>query len=223
MNLIGYIRVSTTGQEDNTSLEEQRRRLEAYCDAMGHTLVKVYAEVRSAKSTETRPEFNQALEAVKKADGLIALKLDRIARNTRDVLILVEDILEPLNKALVLLDLNVDTSTPTGKMILTVMAAVAQLERDVIKERTQTGRRVKASSGGYAYGAPPYGFVSVDGELVAVPEEQAVIELIKRHRRSGKSLRSVAKYLNESGHRTKWGKEWAATQVSDVLRRLKVG
>ena len=66
------------------------------------------------------------------ADGIVALKLDRIARNTRDVLALVEDVLQPSNKALVLLDLNVDTSTPTGRMILTVMAAVAQLERDNI-------------------------------------------------------------------------------------------
>ena len=128
MKLVGYVRVSTKNQEDNTSLADQERRIKAYCEAFGHELINLYVEVGSGKNTKDREQFNLALEDVKNnADGIIALKLDRIARNTRDVLALVEDVLQPDNKALVLLDLQVDTSSPTGKMILTVMAAVATL------------------------------------------------------------------------------------------------
>lgn len=153
-------------------------------------------------------------------DGIVAVKLDRIARNTRDVLALVEDTLQPNNKALVLLDLQVDTSTPTGRMILTVMAAVATLERDVINERTQGGRKAKAEQGGYAYGSPKFGTQAVEGELVPNEKEQEIIEIIRRHHKSGKSLRAIADYLNQHGYPSKRGGVWKHTSIKTVLDRL---
>jgi site-specific DNA recombinase len=217
MKLVGYIRVSSESQRENTSLTEQRKKIEAYCYAMGHELVRVFEEVQSAKNTD-RPEFVSALGMVREsADGIIAIKLDRIARNTRDVLALVEDVLQPANKALVLLDLQVDTSTPTGRMILTVMAAVATLERDVIQERTVTGRKAKSDAGGYAYGSPRFGQKVVAGELVADESEQAAITAAKRHKRSGKSLGQIAKWLNENGYKTKRGGPWHPQTVRRAI------
>lgn len=223
MKLVGYVRVSSESQSENTSLAEQQRRIAAYCDAFGHELVKVFVEVGSAKNMDHRPEFQSALEMVaNEADGIIALKLDRVARNARDVLTLVEDTLQPNNKALVLLDLQVDTSNPTGKMILTVMAAVAELERNTINERTQGGRKAKASQGGYAYGSPAYGLKSDgDGNLVKNESESATIETIRRHRKSGKSYQQIADYLTSQSIPTKRGKTWSATQVKRVYDRLK--
>ena len=224
MKLVGYCRVSSEGQEDNTSLENQRRRIEAYCDAYEHELIAVFIEVGSGKDTTHRPEFNKAMELVAtEADGIVALKLDRVARSCRDVLVLVEDVLQPNNKALVLLDLNVDTSTPTGKMILTMMAAVAELERATINERCQGGRKVKAEAGGYAYGSPAFGYIAQDGQLVAVKGEQEAIEVIRRHRRSGKSYARIADYLNGQGIPTKRGKLWSPMQVQRVVSRLRAG
>jgi len=221
MKLVGYIRVSSESQADNTSLVEQRKKIEAYCYAFGHELIAVFEEVGSGKDAEHRPQFQQALDMVRiGADGIVATKLDRIARNTRDVLALVEDTLQPNNKALVLLDLQVDTSTPTGRMILTVMAAVATLERDVINERTQGGRKAKAENGGYAYGAPKFGEVAIASELVVNESEQKVIDIIRRHHKSGKSLRAIAEYLNENGYTAKRGKAWQHTSVKAVLDRL---
>jgi len=217
MKLIGYIRVSTAAQEDNTSLEEQERRLKAYCEAYGHKLVKVYREVASAKNTISRPVFNEALNALAKADGIVSTKLDRVARSTRDVLTLIEDTLQPSNKALILLDQNIDTSSPYGMMVLTMMAAVAQLERDVIRERTQTGRKAKDSAGGYAFGAPSFGFMSVDGVLVKHPDEYPVLQLMKNHRRAGKGLTEIANLLNSLGHTTKRGKPWTAVKVGETV------
>jgi site-specific DNA recombinase len=227
MKLIGYVRVSSKGQTDNTSIEEQKRRLRAYCEAHGHKLVKVYEETGSGKDTENRPQFQEAIEALSKADGLIAFKLDRVARNTADVLHLVNDVLKPASKALVLLDLNVDTSTPTGMMILTVMAAVAQLERDQINERCQIGRNAKKEQRGFIGGNVPYGF-DVLGEgrearLVENPQEQAILELIRKQKRGGKTTYAIAKYLNESGHQTKTGAKWSHVLVNKLLERLKQG
>jgi site-specific DNA recombinase len=96
MKLVGYIRVSTQEQADNTSLADQRKKIKSYCVAMGHELVEVFEEVGSGKNTTDRPLFTQALEAVRyRADGIIAAKLDRlwrkrsyrVARNTRDVIV----------------------------------------------------------------------------------------------------------------------------------------
>lgn len=221
MKLVGYVRVSTDGQEDNTSLASQQERIECYCKAFDHELVKVFVEVGSGKDMKNRPEFNKAMEMVKnEADGIVSLKLDRIARNCRDVLTLVEDVLQPNNKALVLLDLNVDTSTPTGKMILTMMAAVAELERAQINERTQSGRKAKAEKGGYAYGSPKFGQSSNDGELVENEDETKIIDIIRKHHKSGKKANQIAKYLNTQGIPTKRGKQWTQQGVINILNRL---
>jgi len=221
MKLVGYVRVSTDGQEDNTSLASQQERIECYCKAFDHELVKVFVEVGSGKDMKNRPEFNKAMEMVKnEADGIVSLKLDRIARNCRDVLTLVEDVLQPNNKALVLLDLNVDTSTPTGKMILTMMAAVAELERAQINERTQGGRKAKAEKGGYAYGSPKFGQSSNDGELVENEDETKIIDIIRKHHKSGKKANAIAKYLNAQGIPTKRGKLWTQQGVINILDRL---
>ncbi len=219
MRLIGYRRVSSDAQSDNTSLDEQERKVIAYCQAYGHDLVQIYTEVRSAKNAKDRPQLKAAIKSLENADGLIACKLDRVARNTRDVLTLVEDILQPKNKALILLDLNVDTSTPTGKLILTVMAAVATLERDVIRERTQAGRRAKSESGGFAFGSPPYGYESVNRALVPKEDEQSILTIMRRHRRSGKSYSRIADYLNANGIPSKQGKSWYGPQIAWALRR----
>lgn len=114
---------------------------------------------------------------------------------------------------------QIDTATPAGRMFLSMMGAFAQYERELINERTQGGRAAKAARGGYAYGAPRFGFRAVGGELIPHQEEQEVIELMKRHRRSGKSFAAIASYLNEREIPTKTGKgQWSATQVINILR-----
>jgi site-specific DNA recombinase len=222
MKLIGYVRVSSVGQEENSSLEDQQRRIQQYCDAMKHELVDVFVEVGSGKSTKTRPEFQNALQAVQdRADGIIAIKLDRITRNTRDVLQLVEEILEPYNKHLVLLDMNIDTSHPVGKMILTMMSAVAELERTNILERCSRGREFKKSKGLYVGGSPAFGMNVVVGQnqLEINAEEQEVIRIIRNARAHGMSLNAIAKDLNDREIPSKRGGRWYASSVRNVINR----
>jgi Recombinase len=88
-------------------------------------------------------------------------------------------------------------------------------------QRLEQGRRAKASLGGYAgYGSPAFGQRSLDGELTENPDEQQIIELIRRHHKSGKSLQQVADWLNQKGYTTKRGQQWQRISVKRVLDRL---
>ncbi len=88
-------------------------------------------------------------------------------------------------------------------------------------ERLEQGRQAKAAKGGYVgYGSPPFGQCSVNGELVDNPTEAEVIELIRRHHKSGKSLQKIANWLNNNGYKTKRGQLWQRISVKRVLDRL---
>ncbi len=92
---------------------------------------------------------------------------------------------------------------------------------NVIWERLEQARQAKAAQGGYAgYGSPAFGQRSVDGELVEDPTECQVIELIRRHHKSGKSLQKIADWLNQAGYTTKRGNPWRRISVKRVLDRL---
>jgi Recombinase len=98
----------------------------------------------------------------------------------------------------------------------------SNLSKDVSAwERLERGRQAKASSGGYAgYGSPAFGQRSVNGELVDDPTECEIIELIRRHHKSGKSLQKIADWLNTKGYTTKRGQSWQRFSVKRVLDRL---
>ena len=88
-------------------------------------------------------------------------------------------------------------------------------------ERLDQGRQAKAAHGGYAgYGSPAFGQQSVKGELIADPQEAEVVDLIRRHHKSGKSLQRIADWLNQQGYTTKRGKQWQRISVKRVLDRL---
>ena len=221
MRLVGYTRVSTADQANNTSLEDQRTRILSYGVAMGHEVVQCFSEVRSGKDTGNRPEFQRAIGMLKsgEADGLIVTKIDRLGRNVADLLKLVDEVIAPLGKSLVILESQIDTSSPQGRMVLTMIAAMAEMERSVIRERVERGRKAKADRGGYAFGAPRIGQKAVDGELVPDEAEQETIALIQRHRRSGKSHQKIADFLNAQSIPTKRGGIWHHSTVRKVLGR----
>ena len=224
MKLVGYTRVSTIDQRDNTSLDDQKTKIESYAIAMGHQIVKTFSDSISGKRADNRPDLQKAIAMLQsgEADGLIVAKLDRLGRNVRDILALVDDVLKPSDKALILLDLAIDTSTPAGRMVLTMMAALAEMERSLIRERVERGRAVKHEAGGYAYGAPQFGQKAENKELVADESEQAVIEVIRRHRRSGKSPQAIADFLNTGNYPTKRGGIWQHTTVRGIIKRLQI-
>lgn len=95
------------------------------------------------------------------------------------------------------------------------------LQRHKIWKRLDQGRQAKANDGGYAgYGSPAFGQQAIDGELVDDPNECQIIELIRRHHKSGKSLQKIANWLNQRGYTTKRGQSWQRISVKRVLDRL---
>jgi DNA invertase Pin-like site-specific DNA recombinase len=222
MKLIGYIRVSSEGQADNSSLDDQQDRINAYCTALNHELIGTYQDVQSGGKSENRKGLQTAIADVLagKADGIIVLKLDRLARLASDVLTLIDKQLQPNNKALVIIDINMDTSTATGKLVLTMLAGVAEFEKSQINERTKNGKKARAKTSPYANGgAPKFGCKADNKNLIADDKEQEIINIIKRHYKSGKSQRQIAEYLNKQGILSKQGKQWSSTTVGRILDR----
>jgi hypothetical protein len=94
-------------------------------------------------------------------------------------------------------------------------------QKHEIWQRLEQARQVKAAQGGYVgYGSPAFGQQSIDGELTENTDEQQIIELIRRHHKSGKSLQQVADWLNQNGYATKRGKQWQRISIKRVLDRL---
>ena len=138
-SLLGYHRVSSASQ----SLDLGR---EALIKA-GVPKNRIYEEKASAKSKDNRPQLQAMMKALREGDECVVHKLDRLARNAKDLLTIVESITNA-GASLNILDLGINTGTPVGKMIITVLGAVSELERSYINDRTRAGVRAYIESGG---------------------------------------------------------------------------
>jgi len=136
--LVGYARTSTVEQE--AGFEAQIRDLEAVgCEELFKEQVS---------SIGKREQLDQALKFVRKGDTLVITKLDRLARSTKHLLQITDD-LEARGAYLSILNLGIDTSTPTGKMMLTMLGAIAQFEREMMLERQREGIAKAKGEGKY--------------------------------------------------------------------------
>ena len=140
---VGYARVSTYGQK----LDVQLERLESYgCE-------KLFQEKMSGKEVNDRKQLQAALEFVREGDCFVVTKLDRLARSVQDLVSITQS-LENSGVDLIVLDQSIDTSTPTGRLMFHMLAAIGEFERELIQERAQEGRE-KARQAGIRFGRPP--------------------------------------------------------------------
>jgi len=217
-----YIRVSTTKQADEGySLDAQARELGAYCQANGWQVCDghIYIDAGlSGKSTD-RPQFQAMLEAAKdgKIQRIVATKLDRIARNLKDLLQTVDE-LKQYGCALVIKKEAFDTGTPQGVFVMQMLGAVSELERSMISERVQSGRLEKAKAGGFNGAPPPYGYSYQNEQFVIVPSQGHWVREIFASFLAGRSINSIAKDLNDKGAPTQKGGQWYAMTVQQILR-----
>ncbi len=224
---IGYIRVSTAGQAtDGVSLDAQKGRIRAWCDANGYALTDTFSDAGiSGKRADNRPGLRRALDAAcKQRAALVVYSLSRLARSTRDAI----EIAERLDKAgadLVSLTEKIDTTTAAGKMVFRMLAVLAEFERDLVSERTTAALAFKKRNG-ERIGGIPFGWeLANDGTtLVAIESEQAIIAEIKAMRQAGKSYRAVADELTRRGVPTKKGGDrWAHQAVARIEKRDRAG
>jgi DNA invertase Pin-like site-specific DNA recombinase len=218
---IGYVRVSTEEQAaEGYSLEAQRAKLAGYAVASDLELVAVLAdEGISGKRTDNRPGLQDALRRLEagEAAALVVVKLDRLSRSTADVLALVERSGRE-GWGLHSLAERLDTASAMGRFVVTIFAALAQAEREVIGERTKAAMsHMKAS--GLRVGAVPFGFdLAADGRTLAPnAAELAVVAEVRAAVEAGRKLSAVARDLNARGVLTKRGRKWTHTQVGNVL------
>ena len=206
MRAIGYVRVSTDEQVDSgAGLEAQRRAIRAEVKRRGWELVDLHEDAgASGKSMAKRPALAEALQRVEGggADVLVVSKLDRLSRSLLDFASLMERARRK-GWGLVALDLGVDTSSPSGEMLASVLAVFAQFERRLIGERTKAALAVKRASG-TRLGRPP----------TLPPKLRSRIRAL---RRAGRSYPAIAAKLNAEGVPTAHGgKCWYPATVRKV-------
>jgi DNA invertase Pin-like site-specific DNA recombinase len=201
--VFGYARVSTLAQStDGESLDVQRRQIDGYAKMQGMQLDKVFVErgVSGSKPLADRPQGTALLSLLQTGDVVITAKLDRMFRSALDAL----DVLGKLKDrgvSLHMIDLGGDTTgNGVSKLVFTILSAVAEAERDRIRERVSETKRDQRERNRYLGGTVPFGWkVGEAGELVAIPAQQRAIERMKKLRAEGLSLRDVAQRMTGEG------------------------
>jgi putative DNA-invertase from lambdoid prophage Rac len=205
MAVYGYVRVSTVRQSDEgESLDVQERTIRGYALMRGMELDRVFVEraVSGSVPLADRPQGAALLELAKPADAIITPKLDRMFRSALDAL----DVLSKLRDrrvALHMVDLGGDVATNgISKLVFTILSAVAEAERDRIRERITEVKRDQRQRGRYLGGSVPFGWrVGDDGQLVPVPEKQVALRQMRALRAEGVSLRGIVDRMAAAGHK----------------------
>lgn len=217
-----YIRVSSQEQaESGYSVGEQELKLREYAKMHDMAINQVCVDAGYSGGTMDRPALQNLLEDAKskKIDKVLIYKLDRLSRRTRDVLMIIEDILVPNSVSVISLTESLDTSTPSGLMFISMMSSVSQLERSNIRERSMMGRYASARMGHYIGSVAPYGFdrVKVDNYYTLVPNADIEnVKLIFEMASKGISYRNIARHLNTFS-KTMTGTNWEQTQMAKII------
>jgi site-specific DNA recombinase len=196
MRAIGYARVSTQDQaQGGVSLDFQEEKIRAYCVAKDWDLISLIRDEGQSAKDLNRPGMQEILEGCKKKafDVVVIVKLDRLTRSVKDLGYLVEDVFAKSNVAFSSLQDNFDTSTANGRMVMNIMATIAQWERDIISERTRDAMQFM-KSGLKLVGAIPYGFDSRDGDLTPNPEEMKTLGKVVNLRAKRKSYQKISDF-----------------------------
>lgn len=200
-----YTRVSTAAQTEGYSLEAQQERLREYADYKNLEIAGEYCDAgKSGKSIVGRPAFLQMLDDISSEKDnisfVLVFKLSRFGRNAADILKSLQ-LLEDYEVDLICVEDAIDSSTPGGKLTLTILSAAAEIERENINVQFMAGKMQKILNGGWPGGPAPYGYRSVNKELVVEPEEAEIVKLIfDRYIQDDGTLNGVAIWLNNNGY-----------------------
>ena len=199
-----YTRVSTAMQTDGYSLDAQKSRMKAFADYNDYEIVGTYEDAgKSGKSIEGRLEFNRMMEDIKSGkDGVsfvLVFKLSRFGRNAADVLSMLQ-VMQDFGVNLICVEDGIDSSKDAGKLMISVLSAVAEIERENIRVQTMEGRIQKAREGKWNGGFAPYGYQLIDGKLQINEEEAEAIRVIfDQYVNTDIGANGVAKYLENHG------------------------
>jgi len=224
MKAIGYVRVSTEDQaREGVSLDNQKAKIRAYCELKEMELAGIIEDAGISAKNLNRPGAQKVLDMArrKEVDAVIVYKLDRMFRSTVDALETTK-LFAKWGVSFHSIHETLDTQSAMGKFFFTLTAALAEMERGIIAERTKAAlkhkRTMNEKTGG---GDVPFGFdLSPTGFLVPNLAEQRAIRLISDLRQKGYPLRAICEELEAKGYLTKTGRgKWNPKSVSMILRR----
>ena len=222
-----YTRVSTSMQVDGFSLDAQKERIRKYAEAFDYEIVGEYEDAgKSGKSIQGRAEFRKMLEDIEtNKDGIsyvLVFKLSRFGRNAADVLNTLQ-FMQDYDVNLICVEDGIDSSKDAGKLMISVLSAVAEIERENILVQTMEGRRQKAREGKWNGGFAPYGYKLIDGQLIIEDSEaEAVRVIFDKYANTDMGSNGISKYLEQQGIKKKArqnGKNtlFSAKLIKDIL------
>ena len=199
-----YTRVSTTMQIDGYSLDAQKTKMKAFCDYNEYEIAGEHEDAgKSGKSIEGRVSFNQMMEDIKSGKDevsyVLVFKLSRFGRNAADVLATLQ-VMQDFGVNLICVEDGIDSSKDAGKLMISVLSAVAEIERENIRVQTMEGRMQKAREGKWNGGFAPYRYSLIDGKLEVNEEEAVAIRMIfDQYVNTDLGANGIAKYLENHG------------------------
>jgi len=223
MDAIGYVRVSTEDQaKEGISLDNQKSKIEAYCKLKDLDLSEIIEDAGISAKNLKRPGVQRVLKLArtKQVDAVVIYKLDRIFRSTVDALETTR-LFDKWGVSFHSIEETLDTQSAMGRFFFTLTAALAEMERCIIGERTKAALSHKRSRNEKTGGDVPYGYdLTPAGILIKNDNEQRIIRIIRNLNRDGYSLRKICRELEKSGHRTKRGNDlWHPQTISSILKR----
>lgn len=216
----GYIRVSTERQVEGYSIEGQITRIEQYCQFNGYELVDIYADRGISGKSMNRPELQRMLNDAKngKLDCVMVYKTNRLARNTSDLLTIVEE-LHRQNVEFFSLSERMEVKNSTGKLMLQILASFSEFERNTILENIYNGQHQRALKG-YYQGNLPLGYNNIPDnkkELMINQHEANIVKYIFESYAKGHGYRKIANALNHKGYVTKKGNPFSINSITYIL------
>ena len=198
-----YVRVSTEMQVDGYSLDGQRNILKIYAEREGMIIIDTYEDAgKSGKSIEGRPAFQKMINDIENGlaiDYILVYKLSRFGRNTTDVLNSLE-LIQQYDVNLISVEDGIDSSQSSGKLLISLLSSVSEIERENIIEQTMNGRREKARQGEWNGGFAPYGYDLINGKLIINENEAEVIRMIfDLFANTNYGIDKICKELNHQG------------------------
>ncbi|MGM8212218.1 recombinase family protein [Virgibacillus sp. W0430] len=212
-----YARVATVEQAKGFNIEIQVEHLRSYLNNKGYKKIEVFVDDGYTGNSLSRPGFKRLMSELGEFEAIAVTNIDRISRNYDEVILLINNNLEPLNKKLLVSTCDVDSSTPTGYIFLSLINTFRKYEWTQRNESIRHGLKRRASLGKWN-GRVMLGYDLLNGRLTINEKESMIVKEIFELRSDMNTYKSIAEYLNNKGYKTKQGNSFVSNSIRTILK-----